>query len=268
MKKISIFIITALALVFGSCMDQHDEPNSTYGNPAVKEANTSIKELKDKFKSIASSNGVSEVTEDIVISGVVIGDDESGNIYKNLYISDGTSALVVGINATGLYAYIPVGQKIFIDCKGLYVGGYGGMTQLGSLYQGGIGRMPEMTWKQHVRLEGQPSLNNPLLVPTEVDEAWLKSADKADAPFFVKLKDVTIKEADGHTVYAPEEEADGGNGVNRTLQVGDTDLPFRISSYSNFANDYMPMGKIGLTGLLTQYNNSWQITVRTSRDIH
>ena len=37
--------------------------------------------------------------------------------------------------------------------------------------------------------------------------------------------------------------------------------------YANFSTEYMKMGKVDVTGLLTQYNGEWQLTVRTSRDI-
>ena len=265
MKNIKLLLVSMLAAVFSGCMDHHDDPtNYTYGNPAVGEANTTIADLKTKYAGIVSSNKAEEVQEDLVISGVIVGDDESGNIYKNLYVNDGSGTLVVGINATGLYAFLPVGQKIAINCKGLYVGGYGSMAQLGALYQGKIGRMPEYTWKDHVKVIGQPDLSYPELVPMEIDEAWLSSANKADAAFFVKINDAEFVEADGLTQYAPEAEGDGGNGA---LKVGNTNIPFRTSTYANFATNYMKMGKVDVTGLLTQYNGEWQLTVRTSRDI-
>ena len=136
MKNIKLLLVSMLAAVFSGCMDHHDDPtNYTYGNPAVGEANTTIADLKTKYAGIVSSNKAEEVQEDLVISGVIVGDDESGNIYKNLYVNDGSGTLVVGINATGLYAFLPVGQKIAINCKGLYVGGYGSMAPLGALYQ-------------------------------------------------------------------------------------------------------------------------------------
>ena len=242
MKNIKLLLVSMLAAVFSGCMDHHDDPtNYTYGNPAVGEANTTIADLKTKYAGIVSSNKAEEVQEDLVISGVIVGDDESGNIYKNLYVNDGSGTLVVGINATGLYAFLPVGQKIAINCKGL--------------------------WKDHVKVIGQPDLSYPELVPMEIDEAWLSSANKADAAFFVKINDAEFVEADGLTQYAPEAEGDGGNGVNRTLKVGNTNIPFRTSTYANFATNYMKMGKVDVTGLLTQYNGEWQLTVRTSRDI-
>ena len=223
MKNIKLLLVSMLAAVFSGCMDHHDDPtNYTYGNPAVGEANTTIADLKTKYAGIVSSNKAEEVQENLVISGVVVGDDESGNIYKNLYVNDGSGTLVVGINATGLYAFLPVGQ---------------------------------------------PDLSYPELTPMEIDEAWLSSANKADAAFFVKINDAEFVEADGLTQYAPEAEGDGGNGVNRTLKVGNTNIPFRTSTYANFSTEYMKMGKVDVTGLLTQYNGEWQLTVRTSRDI-
>jgi len=157
MKNIKLLLVSMLAAVFSGCMDHHDDPtNYTYGNPAVGEANTTIADLKTKYAGIVSSNKAEEVQENLVISG---------NIYKNLYVNDGSGTLVVGVNATGLYAFLPVGQKIAINCKGLYVGGYGSMAQLGTLYQGKIGRMPEYTWKEHVKVIGQTDPSYPELTP-------------------------------------------------------------------------------------------------------
>lgn len=269
MKNIRLLIVSILTAVCTGCMDHHDEPDvQSYGNQGIGEANTSIAELKTRYADVAQNNGAEEVLEDLVISGVVVGDDESGNTYKNLYISDETGTLVVGINATGLYASLPMGQKIAINCKGLHVGGYGSMLQLGALYQGKIGRMPEYTWKDHVKSIGRPTLSYPELTPMEIDENSLGSLKKADAPFLVRISGASFVEADGHTQYAPDEEKDGGNGVNRQLKAGNTIIPFRTSAYANFSTQYMKMGKVDVTGLLTQYNGEWQLTARTLRDIN
>lgn len=268
MKKITLFLMALATVILSGCMDQHDTPTvDVYGNPNIPEANTTIAELKSRFKSITASSGVQQIEDSIVISGVVVADDESGNVYKQIYIRDTTAALVIGINTTGIYSKLPVGQKITVNCRGLYIGGYGAMAQLGTLYQGKIGRMSENTWKEHMRTVGKPSLYYKELIPDTIDASWLSSANRDDAPFLVYIKDATIEEADGNTVYAPEELGDGGNGVNRTLNMGSTTIPFRISTYANFANDYMPFKPFNMTGLLTRYNSDWQITVRTSRDI-
>lgn len=268
MKKIAFFLVAVAGFFLTGCMDQHDTPDTDmYGNAAVLEGNTTIAELKNRFKAVTTASSVQQIEDSLVISGVVVADDESGNVYKQIYLRDSTGIIVIGINSTGIYAKLPVGQKINVNCHGLYIGGYGAMAQLGTLYQGKIGRMNENVWVEHMRTVGKPSLNYSELKPDTVEASWLESADKDLAPFFVHVKGVTVAEADGNTVYAPEELKDGGNGVNRTLKIGGKSIPFRISTYANFANDYMPNRAFNMNGLLTRYNRDWQITVRTSRDI-
>ena len=152
MKKI-LSLCCFLALLVG-CMDHHDEPTEyVYGNPSIGEPNITISELKDRYQNIIGNNKSEQITEDLIIQGVVTGDDESGNIYKQIYIADETGGIVVGINMTGIYAYCPVGQKIVLNCKDLYIGGYGKMAQIGTLYEGKVGRMSEAQWKSNVRFE-------------------------------------------------------------------------------------------------------------------
>ena len=270
MKKLSILLAAALAFSFTGCMDHHDDPTGyVYGNPAVGEANTTIAQLKETYKNAIQSSGVPDLVESpTIIEGVIVADDESGNIYKQLYVRDATGTILVGINTTGLYAYCPVGQKIVLNCEGLYVGGYGQLAQIGSLYNGGIGRMDENMWKEHVRFVGTPSFSHPELQPLEIDEDFLNNTPMEEAPLFVKVSDVTLKEADGEAMYAPEEGVTlSGNEVNRNLQVGGTSLIFRVSTYCNFANDVMPTEPVDIVGVLTRFRNDWQLKARTSRDI-
>lgn len=270
MKKLSIILATFLSCFFiVSCMDDNEYPaHYVPGNPNIGEANISIAELKEKFIQVTSANQVKKIEEDLIISGVVVADDESGNIYKSIYINDGTGTIQIAINTSGIYALFPVGQTIVVDCKGLHIGGYGTMPQLGALFEGEIGRMSEITWMKHVRPEGGPIREHPVLKnPIKADEAWLDAAEETAAPYFVCFEEATIKEADGEAIFAPEEEADKGYGVNRKIQIGKKSMTFRISTYANFATSIMPEGKLKATGMLTVYNGTWQFTIRTIRDI-
>ena len=120
MKKIALFMVALVAVILTGCMDQHDVPNvEVYGNPSVPEANTTIANLKKQFKSITASSGVQQIEDSIVISGVIVADDESGNVYKQIYLRDTTAAIVIGINTTGIYSKLPVGQRISRRPSGL-----------------------------------------------------------------------------------------------------------------------------------------------------
>lgn len=274
MKKITSILLVGLVLLslgVTSCMNDFDTPvtGNAYGNNSINEnRTTTIANLKAKYASVISANGLQAVEEATRIVGVIVGDDESGNIYKQLIIRDESGAIIIGINTTGIYAGCPVGQKVVIDCKGLYVGGYGQQAQIGSIYNGSIGRMDSFIWQEHVRILNKPQLWYEELKPIDFTGALLKSYDKTEAPLLVTFKNVTISEADGTSIFAPDAEADGGNGVNRTLVLDDNStLTFRTSAYANFANEVMPTGSINVTGILSRYNSSWQIVTRTYNDI-
>lgn len=267
-------MITGMVLVtmgISSCMDDFDTPvtGNAYGNNSISEERTiSIANLKNKYASTISGNQVAEVDVTTRIVGVVVGDDESGNIYKQLVLSDESGSIIVSINNTGLYTGCPVGQKVVIDLKGLYVGGYGKQAQIGTLYNGKIGRMDYSIWQEHVRILNRPQTNYVELNPIVMTGAQLSAYNKDEAPLLVTFKNITIKEADGTSTYAPEAMKDGGNGVNRTLVLDDNStLTLRTSAYANFANKVMPSGKVTVTGILSRYNSSWQIVARTSSDI-
>lgn len=178
MKKITSILSAVLLLTLGvsSCMDDFDTPvtGNAYGNNTINEQRTiTIANLKEKYSSIISANQFQTITEETRISGVIVGDDESGNIYKQLIVADETGAIVVGINSTGIYANCPVGQKVVIDCENLNVGGYGMQAQIGTTYKGAIGRMDLAVWLDHVRLLNKPQLWYDELIPTDLTGAQL-----------------------------------------------------------------------------------------------
>jgi hypothetical protein len=84
---------------------------------------------------------------------------------------------------------------------------------------------------------------------------------------FVRLEGVEIVEADGITTWAPEEKSDFSNIVERIIKIGNTKVVLRISTYANFANDVIPTGKLNINGVMTRYNNYWQLAICHTTDI-
>ena len=271
MKAIKYLSIIALMLFTAtSCMNDFDEPKFNeppFGNNEIGEANTTIAQLKAKYATIISGSSVEEITEDIIIEGVVVADDAAGNVYKQIIINDPTGAMVIGINDVGLYATTPIGQRIRIDCKGLNIGGYGKMAQIGSLYNGKVGRMSKSIYQEHVRLIGAPSMMQEELVPEVIDENYFTSANMENLAKFVRLKNVSITEADGTATWAPEELKNSSNIVERKIKMGKTNLVLRMSTYADFANEVMPTGKLNVNGVLTRYNKDWQFVISSTNDI-
>lgn len=274
MKTRYMFLAIAItSMGLAACMDkdweapQFDEP--LYGNNSIMKEEgdkvITIGELKEKYYSLinASTDGVKEITDDWQLQVVVNGNDEGGNLYKQISVQDPTGAIIVGINGSNLYPYMPVGQQLLINLKGLHIGGYRKQAQIGALYNGSIGRMDTDVWEQHVRLlkEGE--------IEAKVDTVdFDENADKFIlSGRIVKLSGVTIS-GEGTQVLAPEDGSVtlSSNCANRLIN-GKSSLVLRTSSYSKFANRAIPKGKADVYGVCTRYNNTWQILMRTESDL-
>ena len=271
MKTLKYLLIFALTLFTAtSCMNDFNEPSFSeppFGNNGIGEANTTIAELKSMYATIISGNSVEEITQDIVIEGVVVADDAAGNVYKQIIINDETGAMVIGINDVGLYAMTPVGQRVRIDCKGLKIGGYGKMAQIGSLYNGKVGRMSKSVYQEHVRLIGEPNLTQSELIPEVIDESFFTNTNKEKLAKYVRLENVSITEANGIATWAPEELKNSSNVVERNIKIGNTKLVLRMSTYADFANEVIPTGNLNINGVLTRYNDYWQFVISSTSDI-
>ncbi|MBQ8336936.1 MAG: hypothetical protein IJY44_05345 [Bacteroidaceae bacterium] len=271
MKTLRYLSIVAVSLfAMTSCMNDFDAPDLTtppYGNNNIGEANITIEALKEKFASTISSNSSKQVTEDLIIEGVVVANDATGNVYKQFVINDKTGAIIIGVNDVGLYATMTIGQRVRIDCKGLYVGGYGKMAQVGGLYNGSIGRMNKSVFPEHVRIVGRPDKTQEEMTPLVIGEDYFTDENKDKLAKFVRLENVAIIGADGTEKWAPEELANSSNVVERTVKVGKTDIILRMSTYADFANDVMPAGQLNMNGVLTRFNNFWQFMISSTDDI-
>lgn len=285
MKKTILYITLAFTtLCMGSCMNKDWEApdfgnNPPYGNNEIvpnTNKKTTIAELKETFASVITSNGYKLIEDDLQLHAVVNGNDQGGNLYKQISIQDETGGIIVGINATDLYAFMPVGQKIVINLKGLYIGGYGKMAQLGAEYNGGMGRMEQAVWEKSVRLVGDE------FTSTNGDETTtIQMTAKADTIDFsapkdynsmigriVKISNVEIS-GEGTQTLAPE---DGSvrltsNCANRDIKGAGSSIVLRTSTYSDFASRPIPTGKVDIYGVCTIYNGTWQILMRTNSDL-
>lgn len=270
MKAIKYLTILALSLFATSCMNEFDKPlfsEAPFGNNEIGAATHTIAQLKEKYNSTITGNSVQQITEEIVIEGVVVANDESGNVYKQFIINDATGAMVIGVNDVGLYAMVPKGQRVRIACKDLYIGGYGKMAQIGGLYNGKVGRMNRYVYPQHVRLIGIPDPTQEEMQPTVIDASFFTNENKNTLAKFVRLENVSITEANGTETWAPEEKKNSSNVVERNIKMGNTKVVLRMSTYADFANEAIPTGNLNINGVMTRYNDYWQFVISHTTDI-
>lgn len=285
MKRFKYIIMAMVGVLFASCMGSDyaapdlDPDNAPWGNNEITETHViTIAELKDKYASVISNSSYEQVTEELQIKGIVTGNDYAGNIYQQISLQDETGALIIGINASSLHGYLPVGQQILVDLKDLYIGGYGKQCQIGGLYTStntgrtSIGRMDRYTWQEHFRIVGTADEANAEALCEDFDVSKINDETyrTENAGKLMTIRGVSFKNADGTSTFAPD---DGSvtltsNCANRALnEYSSNNIVVRTSTYADFANQALPEGTKDITGIFTRYNNVWQILLRSTDDI-
>lgn len=274
-----------VATLMASCMGSDyaapglDPDNAPWGNNEITETNVvSIADLKARYASTIASNGYVKIEEDMQIKGVVTGNDYAGNIYQQIPVQDETGALVVGVSASALHGFLPEGQEILIDLKGLYIGGYGEQCQIGSVYTSpntgktGIGRMDRYTWQKHFRLIGEADVAKADALAEDFDPSKMTDASymEANAGKLMTIRRVSFLNADGKSVFAPDDGSVAltSNCANRALrEYSSKNIVVRTSTYADFAQEVIPEGTKDIKGIFTRYYDTWQILLRSTDDI-
>lgn len=297
MKKTKYIKFLVAAMLLGglatSCMDDDwNDPTgevAPYGNNDIVEDDAkmiSIKELKAKTVDLIPSsqaNDTVRITEDWQLKVRVTGNDIQGNIYNQIAVQDESGeGLLICIQKGGLFGFLPVGQEILVNLKGLYIGIYGNNVQIGVPYTNTSGRtfpsrMNINVWNDHFKILGAADASK--VVPEKFDVSKLKDVAyvKSHRGKLMTLENVEMDKADGKLAWAPEADKDAGNGVSRTVKIGGKAqklMVVRSSTYADFAAKAMPTGKVNLTGLFTvyatnpsKYGYTWQILLRSDSDI-
>ena len=142
------------------------------------------------------------------------------------------------------------------------------MAQIGALYNGKVGRMNKNVYPQHIRLIGIPDPTQSEMQPELIDDTFFTDdANKNNLAKFVRLENVTITEANGTELWAPEEKKNSSNVVERNIKIGSTKVVLRMSTYADFANEPIPTGKLNINGVMTRYNDYWQFVISHTTDI-
>jgi len=267
-KNSCIFLIT-LGL-FSSCV------NDTYDSPklqaCVNPGLVKTKAVADIYPLGINPSGTPAnsptYTADDIIEGYVISSDEGGNFYQSMYIQpiDGSKGFNLSAEMTNIYNSIPPGRKVFLKLKGL---GFANPTSFGI---GLIFGAPP-TDKYAVDRLGALDVKNHLIPSCDIvsEDNIVKKITLAQAFNDIYLN--TLVEIDN--VQFTDEAVGGTYDSNRNdtydssifiTDGGTKTLTIRTSRYANFAGFKVPAGKGKIRGVLTKYNSTYQIIMRTERD--
>lgn len=307
MKKIySLLALAFAAFALTACLDHSEEPDvSDFKITAdnVGEPTYTIAQLKDKFSSQMSNNNtfVKVTADDIIFEGVVVANDISGNLYQTVILrqigeggvgSTDDQCIQLGIKNSCLNPYFPLGQKVRVNLKDLYIGNYSKTPKVGQPYYTSKGnlRLGPMLLQYcgtNIQLIGEPNIGAPELVPLKKDDAWFKDSKNQNyrnSPMIAYASGL-IKEMQGNKaqrpstgensgeteplpkIFAPKALYDDGYAVDRTLvTAAGTELTIRTSTQNDISYLPMPTDRRTYMGVFSYYSG-WQIQLRDAYDI-
>ena len=262
MKKITIIAIL-IAAILTSC-NRWEEPEQripVYEGPA---ANKTIADIKAKHPSLGtgSQDSICRYDEQFIVKAVVVSSDEGGNCYKYLTIQDETGGIEIAIDRSSLFNDYPVGQTVYLNCAGLIVGDYHNKYQVGWIYQGSVGRIAPAVLGRYLSKDGLPDPNHPLVAnPIEIKGNSDLTAENVNC--LVKIDGCKFSPADDGLPLANNDYS-----TDREITFNGTSITVRTSNYAYFRNTLIDASKeYCLYGILSIYNSSYQLTLRTKDDI-
>lgn len=260
-------------LLFSGCVnDTYDTPQ--FGdcvNPGLTKTKT-IADIYAVAKNPVTdpSTGIPNTptyTTDDIIEGYVVSSDEGGNFYKSFYVQavDGSKGYNLSVDEVNLYAKnFQPGKKVFLKLKGLAYAnptsyGVGLIFGAAPTEQYAVDRLPTLEYPKHLIAScdavSEDAIVNKITL-SQVADAYLNTLVEIDNVQFTD-------EAAGGT-YDSNREDEYDSSIYIT--DGAKTLTIRTSRFANFAGYKVPTGKGKIRGVLTKYNSTFQIIMRTERD--
>lgn len=259
----AIFLCALLTTVITSCVKQKfdNPPDSGSYDPNIP-VNSTVLAIKNLYTGVPTL-----IDSDYVISGIVTADDRSGAFYKQIVIQDTSSGIVVLLGRTGLYTDFPIGRKVYVKCKGLYVGAYGGFVQLGYTPDNtnSLSDIPSALIAKHVIKANTGNKVTPRVVQINdlksfntTSIKWLGTLIQVDSAEFI--------EAQVGEPYAQDPNI--ASGTDRTIEdcVG-KNIIVRMSGYATYRNELLPAGRGPITAIYSRYNSTPQLLIRDTTDV-
>lgn len=258
MKKIHILSLSFLFLLLAgitACKDNYDRPPLT--EPKAPEglmSNITIAQLKQLYKDVKDPT---LIDVDYVLKATVIGNDVSGNIYKQLYVQDNTGGINLGIDYNSLYARYHLGQSLFLKLKGLYIVNYGDQLQIG-FDKTQANRIPYEMFDELCFVDGWPTPENAaakVITMGDISESLVNTLVQFEGVYFVEGGKVKF--------------SDPKKTTNRILKDAEgRQIILRNSNYASFANDELPAGVGTVVGVLSKFRSDYQLLIRSREDVH
>ena len=250
-----IFILFT-AFILSACVhdDKYDAPNVDDFQCGELTSNISIKDVKNLPLNTT-------ITEDLIVEGYVSSADNTGNVYKYIYLQDDpvspTQGLVLSVNSVSNYTKFAQGTKLYVKLKGLAIGTYGGVKQVGAMGVTGFDRVPEeLVDNSLLRSCQEKVIIKPVIMKISDMKASNSAAIDPLIGALIQINNVEFESKSLCTIFAPN-----GLTVDRTIGEGWDSVNkkylatavVRNSGYASFANKMVPSGNGTFVGIFSKF---------------
>lgn len=261
-NKVKItFIFLATIGLFSACVnDIFDTPvQATCVSPEL----TKTKEVSAIY-AVATNTTATYPTDDIV-EAFVVSSDEGGNFYKSMYFQavDGSKGFNLSVDEANAYTKnFQPGKRVFLKLKDLAFAnptsfGRGLIFGAPPTEQYAVDRLSALIYKDYLipscDVVSEDAIVHKITLAQASSETYLNTLIEIDDVQF-KTDCTTFSKADFDT--------------SLKITNGITALDVRTSRYANFAGFAVPSGRGKIRGVLTKYGSTYQIILRTERDVN
>jgi len=223
-------------------------------------ANTSFFEVKSLYV-----DQTIQIQEDLIIEGFVVSSDRAGNFFNTLHIQDSiknpTAGFQIEVDLRDNHLFYPIGSKIIIKLKGLYLGKSRGVFKIGGAFSAFgnlvVGRLPATQIEQHlIRTDGAiSSISGTLTKIPDLNDALLST--------FIRIDSIEIILEEIGLPFAIVKER-----TERTLvDCNGNTIVLLNSGFSDFQETLLPEGNGSISGILLRENSNFQLVIRDQNDI-
>lgn len=253
------FAILSLVLFF-ACVKNRDFDQPLPFCDQTLTANITYAEVKNLYV-----DQTLQIQEDLIIEGYIISSDSEGNFFSVLHFQDSpinpTQGFQMEIDVRDSHLFYPVGSKIFIKLRGLYLGSSKDVFKVGGVFTSfgnqSVGRLPAAVVNQHIIVSCNEAAE---IKPNTIS---INDLDNSLTNTLVQFSNVEILEEQLGQLFAIEREE-----TERTLtDCSDNEIVLLNSGFSDFQADKLPEGNGTITGVLLREKDNFQVAIRTLDDI-
>lgn len=253
-------VVLAIVIFLVGCVKDRnfDAPNKNCTENLM--ANVTYAEVKNLY-----SGQTLQIQEDLVIEGYVISSDKAGNFFSVLHFQDRpinpTDGFRIEIDIRDSHLFYPVGSKIMIRLKGLYLGKSKDVFKLGATFTSfgnvSVGRLPATAVGSHIFVSCDEKAN---VLPTPLT---LETINKNLTNSLVQFDAVEILQEELGQPFAIAQEE-----TERTLiDCDDNEIKLLNSGFSDFQAQLLPEGNGTITGVLLREHEVFRLVIRSLEDI-